>query len=45
MSARLKDRITARAYEIFLRRGGEHGHAVEDWLEAERQIKTEMQRG
>jgi hypothetical protein len=31
-------RISQRAYEIFLARGGEHGHDVDDWLEAERQV-------
>ena len=40
----LRQRIAVRAYDLFLRRGGEHGHADEDWLEAERQINTEMQR-
>ncbi len=39
-----RERIAARAYDLFLQRGGEHGHAEEDWLEAERQINTEMQR-
>lgn len=39
----LRERIAARAYAVFLGRGGEHGHAEEDWLEAERQITTEIQ--
>lgn len=30
--------IRLRAYEIFERRGGEHGHDIEDWLEAEAEI-------
>ena len=39
--AALRDEeIARRAYEIFLTRGGEHGHDVEDWLEAEREIST-----
>lgn len=30
---------TARlAYDIFVRRGSTHGHDVEDWLEAEREL-------
>lgn len=29
------------AYEFFLRRGGEHGHDVEDWLTAERLLLEE----
>ena len=32
------DRIAARAYELYQRRGGEQGQELEDWLEAERQI-------
>ncbi|MBK8377190.1 MAG: DUF2934 domain-containing protein [Nitrospira sp.] len=39
----LRKRIAIRAYELFRDRGSEHGHAEDDWLEAERQIKTEMQ--
>ncbi len=31
-------RIAARAYELYVQRGQEHGHDFEDWLEAERQI-------
>jgi hypothetical protein len=32
------DRIARRAYEISQARGGDHGGAVEDWLQAEREI-------
>ena len=35
------DRITRRAYEIYERRGGQHGHSVDDWLQAEREIDGE----
>lgn len=39
--AALRDEeIARRAYEIFLARGGEHGHDAEDWLQAEREIST-----
>ena len=31
-------RIANRAYERFQRRGGEHGHDLEDWFEAEREL-------
>lgn len=31
-----KDALVRLAYELYLRRGGEHGHDVEDWLMAER---------
>jgi hypothetical protein len=33
-----RERVSARAYEIYQERGSSHGHDVEDWLEAERQI-------
>jgi hypothetical protein len=32
------DDIAARAYELFLQRGGEHGQDRDDWLLAERQL-------
>jgi large subunit ribosomal protein L7/L12 len=35
MQADLHQQIAQRAYELFLARGGEHGHAMEDWLAAE----------
>ncbi|HVT79749.1 MAG TPA: DUF2934 domain-containing protein [Phycisphaerae bacterium] len=36
------DEIERRAYEVYLRRGGEEGHCEEDWLEAERELLEEM---
>jgi hypothetical protein len=30
--------IACRAYELFTARGGEHGHDLEDWLRAEREL-------
>lgn len=39
----LFERISRRAYELYLLRGAAHGHDTEDWLEAERQVKAEMQ--
>ena len=32
------EEIARRSYEIFLARGGEPGHAEEDWLTAEREL-------
>jgi hypothetical protein len=32
------DDIANRAYALYVRRGGEHGHDLEDWLQAEREI-------
>jgi len=29
------EQIAKRAYEFYLARGGEHGHAEEDWAQAE----------
>lgn len=31
--------VARRAYEIYLGRGGSHGADLDDWLEAERQLK------
>lgn len=36
----LHQQIAELAYHLYLERGGEHGHADEDWLKAER-IVTE----
>lgn len=35
------EQIEQRAYELYLERGGEDGHAVTDWLAAEREL-TEL---
>jgi len=34
----LSERIRERAFETFERRGGGHGSAIQDWLDAERQL-------
>jgi hypothetical protein len=31
--------IAQRAYELFLQRGQAHGHALDDWLQAERELR------
>jgi len=31
--------IGRRAYEIFCERGGEHGHDLDDWFRAERELR------
>jgi hypothetical protein len=36
-SVRFTD-IARRAYDLYVARGGEHGHDVEDWLQAEREL-------
>jgi len=30
--------IARRAYELYMQRGGEDGHDLEDWLQAEREL-------
>ena len=32
--------VAERAYELFLARGGEHGHDLEDWVRAEQELRT-----
>jgi hypothetical protein len=32
------DEIQRRAYEIHIDRGGPHGHDLDDWLQAEREL-------
>jgi hypothetical protein len=34
-----REQIEARAHEIYLQRGGAGGHALEDWLTAENELK------
>jgi hypothetical protein len=33
--------IARRAYDFYLARGREHGHDVEDWLQAEHELSGE----
>ena len=33
------DAVAKRAYEIYQNRGGSHGADLDDWLEAERQLR------
>ena len=35
----LADSVARRAFELFLERGGVHGHDLDDWLAAERQLR------
>lgn len=34
----LQARIAKRAYHLYLERGADHGSALDDWLQAEREI-------
>ena len=38
----LNDMIREKAYELYKQRGGWHGSDVEDWLEAEREVRREL---
>jgi len=38
------EEIRRRAYEIHVERGGVHGQDVDDWLQAERELKTKYQK-
>jgi hypothetical protein len=35
-------RIAERAHQIYEARGGEHGKALDDWLQAEREIDDDI---
>jgi hypothetical protein len=32
--------IARRAYDLYLARGGEPGHQLDDWLQAERELRS-----
>jgi DUF2934 family protein len=34
----ITEAIANRAYDLFLARGGEHGHDLDDWLQAEQEL-------
>ena len=38
------DDIARRAYDLYLARGREDGHDVEDWMQAERELQKEWWR-
>lgn len=40
--ATVKEMIEKRAYELFIKRGGVHGYAMEDWQQAEKEILGEL---
>jgi hypothetical protein len=39
------ERIAQRAYEKWLKRGCTHGHHMQDWVEAESELRAELARG
>jgi hypothetical protein len=38
------DKVAQRAYEKWCKRGCQHGHDRQDWLDAEAEIRAEMSR-
>ena len=38
-----REEIELRAYEIYLKRGGEIGSALDDWLAAEKELSASSQ--
>ena len=36
-----RDRVAERAYQLYLSRGGADGQALDDWLQAERELSTD----
>ncbi len=38
----ITEAIANRAYELFLARGGQHGHDLDDWLQAEQELLDTM---
>lgn len=38
----LEREIRLRAYDLYVRRGRRDGHALDDWLEAERAVLREL---
>jgi hypothetical protein len=38
LSAKVRERITQKAYERFVARGKKHGFAMEDWILAEKEV-------
>ena len=34
----VRERIAVRAHELYVRRGAAHGHELQDWTEAEKEI-------
>jgi hypothetical protein len=43
LTERRLERIAVRALEIYEARGGEHGQDLDDWLQAEREIDSELE--
>ena len=42
MEPSVKELIEKRAYHLFLKRGGIHGYSMQDWVQAEKEIMSEL---
>jgi len=38
----MEEEVRSRAYQLYEGRGCEHGHAVEDWLQAETEMLSQI---
>lgn len=38
----IADAVAKRAFQLFLARGGEHGHDLDDWLAAEEEFREQV---
>ena len=43
-SENIREKIARRAYEVYESRGCQEGHDLDDWLKAENEVRSEMQR-
>lgn len=43
MDNTVKNLVEKRAYELFLKRGGKHGYALQDWFQAEKEVMAETE--
>jgi hypothetical protein len=42
MDDSMKEAVEKRAYHLFLKRGGKHGYAMQDWIQAEKEMGEEV---
>ena len=38
----IRERVSLRAYELYERRGADHGHDLEDWAQAENEVLSPL---
>jgi len=38
----IRERVSSRAYELYERRGADHGRDLEDWVEAEHEVLSPL---